>query len=46
MITTNVIQRTFFVKIGNMTGAAFTIDRNGRQYLVTARHIAGGAEKR
>ena len=43
MITTNVIQRTFFVKIGNMTGTAFTIDRNGRQYLVTARHIAGGA---
>lgn len=41
MITTNVYQRVFQVrtKTGS-TGTAFTIDRDGKQYLVTARHIA------
>ena len=41
MITTNVIQRTFCIK-SKMVGTAFTIDRNGKQYLVTARHVVGG----
>ena len=40
--TTNVIQRTFLIRFGNSQGTAFTIDRAGRQYLVTARHVLEG----
>ena len=39
MITTNVIQRTFRLKVGNRAGTCFTIDVEGRQYVVTARHV-------
>ena len=46
MITANVICRTFFIKSGNSLGTAFTIDRNGTQYLVTARHVTRGAVSR
>lgn len=40
MITSNVLTRVFFVK-GSEYGTAFTIDHEGRQYLVTAKHIIG-----
>ena len=40
--TTNVLQRTSLLK-DKLVGTAFTIDRDGRQYLVTARHVAEGA---
>ena len=40
MITANVIYRVFRVKVGLATGTAFTIEEVGREYLVTARHIA------
>ncbi len=39
MITTNVIHRTFHIRYGNLTGTTFTIDRDNKQYLVTARHV-------
>jgi len=39
MITTNVIQRTFHISIENSTGTCFTIDVDGKQYLVTAKHL-------
>ncbi len=39
MITTNAIQRTFHIKIGESTGTCFTVDVDGRQYLVTAKHV-------
>ncbi|MDE2892392.1 MAG: serine protease [Chloroflexota bacterium] len=39
MITTNVVQRTLHIRFGNKTGTAFAIDREDRQYLVTARHL-------
>lgn len=39
MITTNVFQRTFHIRFGNATGTGFAIDRGGKQYLVTARHV-------
>ena len=38
-ITPGLLQRTFHIKFGNGTGTAFVIDRNERQYLVTARHV-------
>ena len=40
MITANVIYRIFRLKVGLETGTAFTIEEGGREYLVTARHIA------
>ena len=39
MITANAIQRTFQIRQGNSTGTAFAIDRDDRQYLITARHV-------
>lgn len=39
MITTNVIQRTFHIRLGNSTGTCFTIDVEGKQYIVTAKHV-------
>ena len=42
MITTNVIQRTFFIKWDDSQGTAFTIERGSKQYLITARHVVEG----
>jgi hypothetical protein len=39
MITANFIHRTFRIRCGTSIGAAFTIDIDGRHYLVTARHV-------
>nr|WP_312969446.1 serine protease [Brucella intermedia] len=39
MITANVFRRIFFVRYGNSTATAFTIDENGLQYLITAKHV-------
>ena len=39
MITSNVIHRTFHIRHGKATGTAFAIDRDNRQYLITARHV-------
>jgi hypothetical protein len=39
MITANFIHRTFRIRCGGVAGTAFTIDVDGREYVVTARHI-------
>jgi len=39
MITNNVIQRTIFIEFNGRTASAFTIDKNEKQLLVTARHL-------
>ena len=39
MITANAIQRTFHIRQGDSTGTAFAIDRDNKQYLITARHV-------
>ncbi len=39
MITANVIQRVFHIKIGCNAGTAFAIEHEEKQYLVTARHV-------
>lgn len=39
MITTNVFNQVFHVRYANATGTAFTVDLDGRQYLVSARHV-------
>ena len=40
MITANVLYRVFRLKVGTETGTGFTIEEEGREYLVTARHLA------
>lgn len=42
MVSSNVVQRTFQIRFNGGTGTAFTVDLNGRQYLVTARHVVEG----
>ena len=42
MITSNVIHRTFRIKYGESYGTCFTIDVDGRQYIVTAAHVVEG----
>ena len=43
-LTVNVMYRTFLIKWGASTGTAFTIDHEGKQYLVTARHVVEGIQ--
>lgn len=40
MLTFNVYDRVFFVR-GARYGTAFTLDVDGRQYLISARHVVG-----
>ena len=42
IVTTNALQRTLCIKKDNSIGTAFTVDRDGRQYIVTARHVVEG----
>lgn len=41
-----LLQRTFFIKVGKVAGTAFTIDYQGKLYLVTARHLVAGLPER
>ena len=38
-VTTNILQRTFQIRLGESIGTCFTIDIDGRQYIVTAKHV-------
>ena len=38
-VTTNILQRTFFLRYKGQAGTCFTIDHQGRRYLITARHV-------
>ena len=40
--TSNVIYRILRIKTRTATGSAFTIEVDGRQYLITARHLLQG----
>ena len=39
-VTSNILQRTFHIRSGGNCGSCFTVDIDGKRYLVTARHIA------
>ncbi len=39
MLTSNLIHRTFQIRVNDATATCFTIDRDGRQYLITAQHV-------
>jgi S1-C subfamily serine protease len=41
-VPTEILQRTLRIKVGNGTGTAFTIDYQGKLYLVTAKHVVAG----
>ncbi|MBI5455199.1 MAG: trypsin-like peptidase domain-containing protein [Deltaproteobacteria bacterium] len=40
MITTNAFQRVFCISIGDSIGTCFTIEVGGKQYIITAKHVA------
>jgi Trypsin-like peptidase domain len=39
MINTNILTRVVRIKCGNNTGSAFTIEKDNKQFLVTAKHV-------
>jgi hypothetical protein len=38
-LTSNVFRRVLMIRAGDSVGTAFTIDVDGRQYLLTAKHV-------
>lgn len=38
-VLSNALVRVFYIQVGQQTGTAFTMEQNGRQYLVTAKHV-------
>lgn len=40
MVTTNILQRTFRLRHNEHSGTCFSLDVDGRRYLVTAAHMA------
>lgn len=43
--TTNIIQRTYHIRQGRTFGTAFAIESDGREYLITARHVVPDRSK-
>ena len=41
-ITANVFHRVFHIMYGEETGSAFTLEYEGKQYLITAGHVVEG----
>src|SRR3954452_22937137 len=41
-VTSNVLTRVLELKSGTQIGSGFTFDVDGRQYLITAKHIVAG----
>jgi hypothetical protein len=42
MVPSNALQRTFRMKFGHETATCFTVDIDGKQYIVTAQHALPG----
>jgi len=40
--TSNVLYRVLKIRTATATGSAFTIEVDGKQYLITARHLLNG----
>lgn len=45
MVPTNALQRTFRMQYGTDTATCFTVDVDGRQYIITARHALPGIDQ-
>jgi hypothetical protein len=41
MVPSNILTRVFCLRIGSQQGTSFTIEVDGRQYLITAKHMLG-----
>ena len=41
-LTTNVYDRVLMIRIGTNYGTGFALDVDGRQYLITAKHVIAG----
>jgi hypothetical protein len=41
-VPTEILERTIFIKAGTEAGTAFSVDYQGKVYLVTARHVVTG----
>jgi S1-C subfamily serine protease len=39
MVSSNILQRTFRIRYGDNEGTCFTIDQEGKQYIVSAAHV-------
>lgn len=39
MVSSNILQRVFAIRVGSDQGTGFTIDVDNRQYLITAKHV-------
>jgi hypothetical protein len=39
MVPSNILGRVFLVQRGENCGTAFAVEHDGRQFLVTARHV-------
>jgi hypothetical protein len=37
-----ILKRTQLIKVGNATGTTFSLEHQGKLYLVTARHVVAG----
>ncbi len=45
-VLSNALLRVFYIKVGENTATAFTMEQMGRQYLVTAKHVISGLPQR
>ena len=43
--TKNILRKTFLIRQGNYLGTAFAIETDGREYLITARHVVPDTSK-
>ena len=41
IVNANLLTRVLHLKVGDKTGTAFTIEVDGKQYLITAKHLTG-----
>jgi hypothetical protein len=41
-VPTEMLERTWFIKVGSEAGTAFLLDHQDRIYLVTAKHVVAG----
>ena len=42
VVPAEILQRTMLIKVGSVEGTAFSIDYEGKLYLVTAKHVVSG----
>lgn len=45
-VPSEVLLRVLYMRVPNKTGSAFILNRNGRQYLVTAKHMVESLPRR